>query len=184
MCACVCVWTWGGHGETLKKIVKMKTGVISRWIPPKLRMPFHGLYITCRVQYWAMILDGQCDDISIPWFHWWHLFSCTRKTEWLFQFTSHPREYQDLLGVTVALPYGLLFLLVHLDCSISHGTSSTSLLPSTRDNVSKTGARKHCLYPHKFLCKHLHFQFARGNQVFWRPLRSSSANCSSDDVNK
>lgn len=49
------------------------------------------------------------------------------KQEWLFQFMSHSRERQDLLGVTVVLPYSLLFL---------------------------------------FLGKHLHFQFAIGNQVF------------------
>lgn len=77
---CVCVWTWRGDRETLKRIVKMQTSIISRWIPAKLGIPFHGLYVTCGVQFWGMTLVGQCDDISILWFHCWHLFSCMWKT--------------------------------------------------------------------------------------------------------
>lgn len=76
MCVCVCVWTWRGDRETLKKIVKMQTSIISRLIPPKLGIPLHDLYATCRVQYWGMTLVGQCDDVSILWFHCWHLFRC------------------------------------------------------------------------------------------------------------
>lgn len=54
--------------------------------------------------------------------------------------------------ITVLLPYRFLSLLLHLDCSISHDTSRTSLLSSTTDDVSKAGARKLHLSPDKYFC--------------------------------
>lgn len=142
---CECVWTWRGDTETLKKTVKMQTNIISRWVPPKLGIPFHGLYVTCRVQYWGMIWMGSVMTFPFCGFFADISSAAYGKQERLLQFTCHSRECQDLLGVTVVLPYRLLLL---------------------------------------FLCKHLHYQFAIGNQVFWRPLKSSSAKCTSDDANK
>lgn len=57
--------------------------------------------------------------------------------------------------ITVLLPYRFLLLLVHLDCSISLGASCTSLLPRTKEVVSKACARKLHLFPDKYFCTNI-----------------------------